>query len=386
MVLAATLAGGHPSLLAGEAAEFPGVFTRGDVNLDHRTSLADAFLIFRFLYLGKTVSCRSAADVDDNGQVDHFDALVLLETIFYRHTIPPAPFLKPGTDPTPDALECRQGLQHAGPGPQPLGQAGGGESLCDSYENAADLDFIHFNAGQLLAYPGEKGIRVPILLDSNWGDLEGFTISLRSDSSFVQLKNIDFAGTTILDMDPAWLYVFDQKARDGYLAASVGLSIRAPFRTLPRLHDEPIAVLEISIAADAPVGSMGRIHFRDTPSENGLPPILNEVSKNGAIGAHDACGFEVRVVSGEGIFARGDVTRDRAINIVDAVTVLKALFSGPAEIQCADAADVNDDGMVNLADPIRLVRYLFGQQAAPPWPFPEAGIDPTPDRLECGAP
>ena len=45
--------------------------------------------------------------------------------------------------------------------------------------------------------------------------------------------------------------------------------------------------------------------------------------------------------------------------------------------------DANDDGVLNLTDPVRLLRYRFVGGAPLPPPFPDPGIDPTEDDLSC---
>ncbi|MBT7129826.1 MAG: hypothetical protein HN891_03865 [Planctomycetes bacterium] len=57
--------------------------------------------------------------------------------------------------------------------------------------------------------------------------------------------------------------------------------------------------------------------------------------------------------------------------------------SASSPLGCIDSADGNDDGLVDLADPIALLGYLFNGATPPPPPFPDCGIDPTPDALEC---
>ena len=47
----------------------------------------------------------------------------------------------------------------------------------------------------------------------------------------------------------------------------------------------------------------------------------------------------------------------------------------------ADAADVNDDGAIDLDDAFYLSSYLNAAGPPPPPPFPTAGTDPTPDDL-----
>ncbi len=81
-------------------------------------------------------------------------------------------------------------------------------------------------------------------------------------------------------------------------------------------------------------------------------------------------------------FIRGDANRDSMLNIADAVAILSYLFGG-GFLPCHDAADVNDDGNIDISDPIGVLSYLFGSGAAIPPPFPEPGEDATEDRLSC---
>src|SRR5262245_43108812 len=47
-------------------------------------------------------------------------------------------------------------------------------------------------------------------------------------------------------------------------------------------------------------------------------------------------------------FQRGDVNLDGIVDIDDPRTILEYLFLGRTSIDCDDAADVNDDGRVNV--------------------------------------
>ena len=87
----------------------------------------------------------------------------------------------------------------------------------------------------------------------------------------------------------------------------------------------------------------------------------------------------------EAAFRRGDANCDGVVDIADAITVLAYLFSGGSVI-CRAALDGNDDGALDIADAIYVLAYLFAGGAPPPPPFPEPGLDPTPDALECAAP
>lgn len=62
--------------------------------------------------------------------------------------------------------------------------------------------------------------------------------------------------------------------------------------------------------------------------------------------------------------------------------VLNYLFANkPAA--CLDAADVNDNGEINIADPIYLLNHIFSDGPKPPEPYPKAGIDLTLDEFGC---
>ncbi|MEM7260994.1 MAG: hypothetical protein AAF488_03325 [Planctomycetota bacterium] len=85
-------------------------------------------------------------------------------------------------------------------------------------------------------------------------------------------------------------------------------------------------------------------------------------------------------------FARGDINQDALINIADVIYGLDFLFEpGAAAPPCPDAADVNDDGALDLADPIALLGLLFESTVnAIPYPYPLCGADPTPDTIPAG--
>ncbi len=80
-------------------------------------------------------------------------------------------------------------------------------------------------------------------------------------------------------------------------------------------------------------------------------------------------------------FRRGYVNADEALDISDGVKVLFYLFSD-GEVTCLDAADVNDDGSVNIADAVFLFAHLFELGPAPASPHAACGVDPSGDAGE----
>jgi hypothetical protein len=85
-----------------------------------------------------------------------------------------------------------------------------------------------------------------------------------------------------------------------------------------------------------------------------------------------------------GTFLRGDPNSDASVDISDAISILLDLFAGvPARADCRKALDVDDSGILDTTDAIRLLDFLFRGGPAPPAPFPEDGEDPTADAIPC---
>jgi len=77
------------------------------------------------------------------------------------------------------------------------------------------------------------------------------------------------------------------------------------------------------------------------------------------------------------------------LEVADPVCMLIYLFGDkalPCKYSfrgCLDAADANDDGSIDICDAIRMFRYLFYTGPLPRPPFPECGYDDTEDGLRC---
>lgn len=109
----------------------------------------------------------------------------------------------------------------------------------------------------------------------------------------------------------------------------------------------------------------------------------NEVGvRGGRLWITNQGGLSVSVFALPGSYIRGDANLDQAINIADGIAILNAVFDG-AVLDCEKSADVNDDGNIDISDGVSVFGFLFSFQPAPGYPFPEPGVDLTPDTLSC---
>ena len=86
--------------------------------------------------------------------------------------------------------------------------------------------------------------------------------------------------------------------------------------------------------------------------------------------------------SGEPYFVRGDVNADGDFDISDPILTLNHLFAG-GSVECAHAADSNDDDSLNIGDAFFALGAIFGTGPLPSPPFPGCGPDPTLGSLAC---
>ena len=81
-------------------------------------------------------------------------------------------------------------------------------------------------------------------------------------------------------------------------------------------------------------------------------------------------------------FTRGDVDAGGSLNVGDVISTILFLYYG-LPLSCPDAADFDDNGVVNRRDAVASLEYLFQQSDPPAPPFPTPGRDPTDDLIEC---
>ena len=128
------------------------------------------------------------------------------------------------------------------------------------------------------------------------------------------------------------------------------------------------------------------LQFEGLALNENSPPIDNVVGVCGVVyqPALETPSAQVAIIKGpaQPLFIRGDCSNQGSINIQDAVLMLNYLFSS-TEITCADACDADDDGFLNLVDPLFDLMFIMGLGPMPPAPAGVCGADPSPDSLSC---
>jgi hypothetical protein len=166
--------------------------------------------------------------------------------------------------------------------------------------------------------------------------------------------------------------------------------------TLPPTDDFlRLGTLTFDVREDeALCGETRALEFCDGRNGRGRVPLTNVVAAENHSSRPTLIDNRVTFRS-QPRFFRGDCDFNGRINVSDAANVVLAVFGTSREPHvptCLDACDCNDDGRVDFADTLCILRYLFlhGRAPLPPGPGYDAagnrtppGMDPTADRLDC---
>ena len=152
--------------------------------------------------------------------------------------------------------------------------------------------------------------------------------------------------------------------------------------TIPAGVAVPICFLQASIDDLAPSGISTDLVL---PVVGGSPPVQAMIVQGGAGYAPLRTDGTVFIEGNSPhAFVRGDSNTDTVVDIADAVSVLDYLFSAGLAPGCFDASDANDDESVDIADAVAILISIFAGGALPPDPGPtQCGPDPTPDAIDC---
>ena len=125
---------------------------------------------------------------------------------------------------------------------------------------------------------------------------------------------------------------------------------------------------------DLPLSAMGNSITTLSSAVTGFEIVGSELVVAGNI--TDTL-FRFLIVSDGPDFIRGDADGSGTLNLADAIFTASWIYADGPDPDCQDACDANDDGRLDISDPIYTLLHLFTGTAAPPAPYPLSGPDPT---------
>lgn len=230
-------------------------------------------------------------------------------------------------------------------------------AIATKYDQTRVQGVVHFsgtgNTGEEgLEFPGSVASVNAVSAIDRNGDLSDFS-TFGAGTAFTAPG--EFVRTTDLDGTYRW---------------ASGTSIAAP-------HVAAVAALLFSL--DPGMSSFQVENILEATVVDVGAPGVDPVFGAGLVNAGQA----VNVVTGGSFFRRADVNADGVHDIADAVASLDQLF-GSAEVSCALALDANDDEGIDVADVVFTLSFLFSPSSpGPAFPFSSCGFDPTLGPLTC---
>ncbi len=255
----------------------------------------------------------------------------------------------------------------------PSGMVGGEVKIIDkNLLRIRDLSGVRPNSVQMLEVAA-----------FNVSPLQGFSIGIRYDARLLRFMEVDLNDTITGAVGAEYVApVFDNI--NGHFLLGVLLDAVPPFnnQVIPAAGlDFTLAKIKVQVIGEPRGSNSIELELVDGL---GAPPIRNLfVIDNQSVTPVKQNG-RVNLVTDEP-FVRGDVTRDNRLDISDPIAVGAWLFLKSWDLNCHKAADIDDDGDNDLGDMVHLILFLFNGGSGIPQPYPNAGIDPTPDDLPCTA-
>ena len=236
-------------------------------------------------------------------------------------------------------------------------------------------------------FPGQKEVWFPIIT-SRRQRTQGFQIMVTYDPNYLIFAYPDdykFENTILSGRakEPE-LYVRNDKGT--FLEIGCIYEFSEPFDPdlifLPPGENQVLQQLVFDVSESAPQGAKTKVALVNDYSISKIANIFIEEGFT-KIPALRSSTVEVLIVQPPfpRLFLRGDTDGNGKLELTDAVRVLNYLFLGGVAPGCLDAADVNDKGKIDISSAITLLGYLFLGGAQPAVPYPNKGLDATPDDL-----
>jgi len=253
-------------------------------------------------------------------------------------------------------------------------------------------DFPETGTSGGLGFPGQEIEFCFFYSDPN-DNIQGVQMAVCYDDLILIEGTFTIEGSIADELGAEFVnYQIDNDDNDGdgrELVAGILMDALPPFENqqLPSTV-EPlmIACVQAEVDSGAACGDTFSIDFCDGINGNGMVPINNlVVIEYQSVQSFDRFGATYEIIPVPA-FQRGDCNTDTKVDLADAATVIASQFQG-YEVGCLDACDANDDSVINLADSVYLLNFLFKFGPTPPAPGPYTpGADPTEDDLDCTLP
>ncbi|MEE2883438.1 MAG: hypothetical protein VYD70_06885 [Planctomycetota bacterium] len=218
----------------------------------------------------------------------------------------------------------------------------------------------------------------------NVDDLQGFSSAMSFDPLVLSCSHASVEDT-ITDVAGAEFVEEIINNDEGYVILGVLMDILPPYagQVIPATGIEmEFARIYFDVSTDLTSSIDTEIRFEE---DLGIPPISNVfVIQNQSV-APLTIDVTIPIVA-DGVFLRGDADSNLRLDLADAIINLIYMSNACPQCPmpvCPKALDVNDDGRIDIGDGIQLLNFLYLDGPQPQPPYPEAGVDPTPDDLEC---
>jgi len=212
-----------------------------------------------------------------------------------------------------------------------------------------------------------------------------FPVGLHYDEVFLELLSVDAVdGTTVGDPGAVLLPESDAPTEMFRVGIPADWETSACRRHVANLHFRYTGEPLDPATPDGPVDKI-------PVSASFLPDASpNPVVHGDGFGASDGPPGGIKFMAD--YFVRGN-TDSRSVGpqiaLVDAVRILNGFFQDQP-LPCADAADVNNNGSIDITDAIHIINFLYRSGLPPAPPFPDLGLDdaglPPKDTLGCDKP
>lgn len=354
-------------------------FIRGDADGNGFVDTNDATAISNFLFAGGPMPCLDAGDANDDGVVTNQDSIYLLAFLTTGGPPPPPPG-EPviGVDFTSDNLDCQS---YNAPVIFVRGDADG-NAVVDSNDATAITNFL-FMGGTLACR------------DAADANDDG---AITNQDAIYILAFVSTGGPPPPAPGP-FVCGTDQTAD-----ALDCLNYSCTFHRGDADGDNDLTAADATAITNFLFmgGTLGCLDAADANDDGVITNqdalfVLNSLICGAAppLPTPFVCGVDLTpdnldcqtyVCQPTEDFMRGDCNADALFNIADAIFLLSFLFpmGMPPQPTCRDACDGNDDGCLDIGDPVSILGALFGGAGVLPAPFMTCGYDPTPqDRMGC---